>query len=230
MSAIGRSLSESLDVRLACRIAVIEREGDHWTLQEESGRDHRGFGVVVSTVPPVQATELLAGLSVSGLSVAGRAADARAKLSDAADAMVPRWSLMLSFEAPFDPGFDVAEFNGPVLERAIRNEAKPLRDPTPAWVVHASAGWSHSCLEAPPTEVAEQIETALRARIPGLPATTSRDTHRWRYATANPQRERGVIDAGHGLLLGGDWTCGAELEDAFDSGQALAAAAVSRLQ
>ena len=214
MSAVGRHLCTELDVHLECRVARVEGRARDWTVHEVNGEAHAGFDAVVSTVPPAQASELLAGAVEAGR------LDALFRLPP----LEPRWSLMLALEDAFDPGFDVADFDHDVLERAICNDAKPGREKAPTWVVHAAPEWSRRHLEVRPALVAVEVETALRDAVPGFPPTIFRDIHRWRYALARKPRSPGPLEMAPGLMLGGDWTRGPELEDAFTSGCELAAA------
>ena len=213
MSALGRHLSRGLDLRLSRRIVRLEAAGARWDLHADDGSAETCFDGVALTVPPELARDLIADSPALADQVPSEQV-----------AMLPCWCLLLAFGSPFDPGFEVAQFDHPILGQAIRNDAKPGRGPEPVWVVHASEAWSQAVLEDPPEFVGKEIETALRDLLPGLPEVVVRDTHRWRYARAAGSGAGHLGDASRGLWIGGDWTLGPSVEDAFESGLELAAA------
>jgi renalase len=110
------------------------------------------------------------------------------------------------------------------LSFAAHDGGKPGRGDRATWVLHGTAAWSQSVLEADPQQSARQLVAAF-ARTLGtaLPEVAHLEGHRWRYALA-AEREGSpcVVDRAAGLALIGDAVAGGRVEGAWCSGRAAA--------
>jgi hypothetical protein len=218
MSTVTSHLAEDLDPRFGTRIERVEpADGDRWTLSTEDGETAGAFDVVVTTAPPAQSAELLAGTDASFLQA----------LSDIQ--MQPTWALMLGFEAPLEVDFDAAFVNTGPLSWVARDSSKPGRDGH-NWTVHASSEWSAKHVELSFEEAASRLSEAFADTLGvTLPETAYARAHRWRYARAEDPREDGcLVDLQRGLLACGDWANGSRIEGAFLAGRAAAGRVLSR--
>ncbi len=225
MSGLVKPLAEGLDLRTETEIhqlsAAAPGAGPGWRLVDGAGGVVEAETLLLA-IPSVQASRLLAGVAeVPGL---------------AEVAMTPMLTLMAGFPEPLGLP-DRIEGDGAPLATAVRNGAKPGRDPTQeAWVVHAGADWSRAHLED-----LDGARTALLRALgelagAALPPADPVMIHRWRYAFAERPLGRACHwDPTARLGLCGDWCHRAELsgglsrgaEAAFESGRALAEAVLA---
>lgn len=206
MNGVCRHMAADLDCRFEQRLTALEF--DHrWQLELDSGEKLEARRLLV-TAPPAQAAALLG--------VADPLHDELAGVSFA-----PCIAGMLSFEKPFDPGFDAAFVNqSGALSWVACNSTKPGRNGN-AWVLHANAGWSRANIELPFEEMAERLVDAF-ADLTGsaLPPLAGRHAHRWRYAQAEQPLETGLLtDPERRLAIAGDWLAGSRIEGAWTSGR-----------
>lgn len=207
-------LADALDVRLQATVTGLSRHHGRWRLALDDGEYLDGFDAVAVAAPAPQARVLLDG--------------AGSPLAAALDAVetAPCWALMLAFDTrwalPFDAGR--VEDGGPVAWLARQSSRFDGDDGIDRWVVHASPAWSVEHLECTPDEVVPQLLSALATQL-GTPAPPPAlaQAHRWRYAmTIRPLGRPFLADPADGLWAGGDWCLGARVENAFQSGIALA--------
>ena len=214
MNALVKPLAVGLDIRLDTEVAAIRRAGDAWQVAGPMSENGESFDIVICSVPAPQARKLLAAET--------EVVEALAEVS-----IAPCWSLMVSFAAAVDPGFDVRRSETEDLAWIACNHSKPGRDSEKAcWVVHASPEWSRRHLELDRDQVAgmmvEMLAEAFEARLPEIERAVA---HRWRYArTTVPLGAPYLGVADRTLFLGGDWCLGARVESAFESGRAIAQA------
>ncbi len=219
MNSLVGSWQEGLDVRLASEISAVRRDGEGWRLETAAGDGPEPFDAVVSTAPAPQASRLFSSVGevVDGLRYVR---------------LAPCWSLMVVFAAPFDPGFDVRRADGDDVAWICRNAAKPGRgEGARGWVVHAGPDWSLRHLDLDGSDAASAIVAMLRLRLGrSTPAVERAVAHRWRYARTTAALGQPFLQASGGTaLVGGDWTLGARVETAFESGHAMAEALADRL-
>jgi renalase len=219
MPALARHLVGSLPVALNHTVEALARDAGGWTLTVDGRAWPERFERVVLTMPPAQAAPLLR----------AHRADWAARASHWT--MRPCWALMLWDDSPArQREWDVARpVDGPVAWIA-RNDSRPGR-PAPAggacWVVHATASWSQSALEAAPEDVIAMLRPVVADWL-GSGAWRHVAAHRWRYASA-VRAEASLAapcwwDAELGLGACGDWLGGAGVEGAWTSATGLAAA------
>tara|TARA_R110002073_G_scaffold119441_8_gene260757 strand:- start:1768 stop:2778 length:1011 start_codon:yes stop_codon:yes gene_type:complete len=227
---MNSSLKNNLDgitVRLNSRVASLQRIGARWRLDISdttdplmAQQDFQDFDVVVCTAPAPQAQHLL----MKSLP------DLAEKLS--AVEFAPCWALMLTFETPLATGFDV--WRAPqnpetpsIISWAARTSHKQGRERgKDSWTIHATESWTADHLEDTPTTAAKILRHAF-AHLSGatLPAPVHWAAHRWCFARTVTPLGRSYLGSDCGsLFAGGDWCLGPRLENAFESGRAIAKA------
>lgn len=214
MSALVRPLADALDIRLRSTVSALRRHAGQWELRlaEQDHAEH--FDAIVVTTPAPQAHALLAGVS---------------PLTDALERVdiAPCWAAMLTFDAPWDVPFDAARFDAdPIAWIARQSSRSGLVGRGDRWLAHAAPEWSADHLEHSPDEVLTLMQAALAERTGvALPPIAFAQAHRWRYAmTTRPLGQPMLADASARLWVGGDWCLGARVENAFQSGLAMAQA------
>lgn len=216
MSGVATALAAGLEVRSGLRIQLVERTGDGWRIEAESGATFGGFGTVVVAVPAVQAEPLLA----ASPDLASRASMAR---------LSPCIAAMLVPPAPLELDFDGAFVRDSIVSWVARNSSKPGRSGPETWVLHGSPGWSTEVLERAPASLGPELLAAF-VQATGVPTFEPKHlaTHRWRYANAVEVLPEGyLLDADRGLAACGDWCRGGRIEDAWWSGRLLGQAIAS---
>jgi hypothetical protein len=206
MNAVCKHLAEPLDCRYEIRVAELQCD-ESWRLTLADGEVIEARRLVL-TAPPAQAAALLG---------------ATDPLHDrlAAVAFAPCITAMLSFDEPFDPGFDAAFVNVDCpLSWVACNSTKPGRNGHD-WVLHATGDWSRDHLEEGFDELAGRLADAFSRIVDeSLPATRVRTAHRWRYAQAlEPADDGAIVDAERRLAIAGDWLAGSRIEGAWTSGR-----------
>lgn len=228
MPALCRALLAGVRVVPECRIDTLAREAGGWRLHSDGAVVAEGLDAVVVALPLPQAAPLL---QPHAAPWAERAM---------AVPMLPAWVLMAitdeqpALDAPGSRG-DIAWPRSGPLALVLRNDAVPGRVPIPGraqWVLHATAAWSRTHLEAEAHEAVAALQQALAGWLARRPQWHHAVVHRWRFASAARAAEvPGACWWDQGLRLGvcGDALGGAGVEGAWRSGRALAAAALASL-
>lgn len=206
MNAVCRHFAADLDCRFEQRVSTLRFDRE-WQLELDSG-EHLQARRLLITAPPAQTAALL-----------GVSDPLHDTLAEAA--FNPCVAGMISFEKPFDPGFDAAFVNQPgALSWIARNSSKPGRKGND-WVLHATAEWSRAQLEAPADQQARQLAEAFGDLVgESLPPASSCTAHLWRYAQASDPLDRGmIVDEARRLAIAGDWLSGSRIEGAWTSGR-----------
>jgi len=220
MNKLIAPIAEGLPVHQQTKVISITGDGEGWRLEFGSGDDPQTFDAVVCTIPAPQVRPLVDG-------------EAAVLASLDRVEMAPSWALMLTFQTPIDPGFDVWRSDRHNLAWFCRSASRPGRDTShDSWVLHADADWSERYLEASPEFVAaaliERLAEALPSRLPAIERVMA---HRWRYARTTVALGRSfAASEDQTLLFGGDWALGARVECAYESGLAMADAVAERLR
>ena len=212
MSAIGRHLARSLEVRCGVRVDRLSRNpvGARWTAQT-SGDALSGFDAVVLAMP-APAAEPLLGSSPTLMAAAGRVM------------MHPCWTALVAFDDRVKAPFDGAFVGSSPLGWIARNRSKPRRALAETWVLQASATWSAAHLEDDRNAVGAFLLNAFAdlVRAP-LPRPVHLSAHRWRHACADAGLSTGALsDHQQRVVVCGDWCLGNRVEAAFLSGAAAA--------
>lgn len=218
MNGLCRWLAQGLVLHTGARVTRLVPTAAGVELACEDGRPVACFERVLVSVPGPQAVPLLA---------ASPALAARA----AALAYEPCFTLMLGLAGPREalpPALrehDALRPSDGPLDWALRVTSKPGRDAREAWVLYGRAAWSAERLEGDPEAAGAELLAALEAVVGPLAGVVERVPMRWRYARAiaGATGEPALLDATTGLALCGDALVGARVEDAWRSGEALAA-------
>lgn len=248
MSSLPRHMAAGLHVRSSVRVERILRDGDGVAL---SGSTAPG-GV---TLPPAAAHDAAAEpplgaydaviLCMPSRQAADLCEPMSPALAEAARAVVLEPCFAVGFVSdddsiaslralPFD-GLFVGRHDAPAaspLSWVARDSSKPGRPPGERFVLHASAAWSRTWMEAPQAEVKEVLlaELAKLCDLPPLrPALAV--VRRWAFANGLHALDLGAqFDESARIGIGGDWACGGRIEGAFLSGVALAERALAALR
>jgi predicted NAD/FAD-dependent oxidoreductase len=215
MNAPVKALAAGLDILSGCTVTALTLGAAGWTVQTVEGAapapGNGAFDGVVLALPAPQAAPIAA------------AAGAPFATHITVAAYGPCWALMLAFPpgtALPEPALRLA--SGPI-SWVSRDGSKPGRDDAATAVVHAAPGWSRDNLEMPAKDAAADLLSLFR-RITGVTARPIHlDAHRWRYARVEKAALAPAYwDSQLGLGACGDWAVGPRVEDAFESGLALA--------
>lgn len=213
MSALARDLATGVELRLGRRVQALRRDDGGWRLALEDGGESAAFRRVLLSAPAPQTLALLEGAS-------GLAAQV------AEIGMSPCFALMLAYPRALDVPFDGAFVSDSPLSWVARNASKPGRPAMECWVAHASPEWSRRHLEAPRDELLAALRRAFELAL-ALPAAEPAHAavHRWLFARAPRALGAPFLwrpDEGVGLC--GDWLSGERVQQAYESGAALAEA------
>ena len=209
---LAQHLAEPLDVRQGTGIRELRREGRGWLLATD-GETYGPFDRVIVSAPAPQAANLVAP-HAPGLAERARGADYR-----------PIMSALAMFDRPLDLAPDLLLPDGdPVLEKAVRDSAKPGKDPVAdIWSLHATEDWSQAHKNDDFDPIARALFDALHRQVPDLPQAQQLIGHRWLYGqVTRPVGEECLFDPDIGLGACGDWCLGPTAGDALLSGAAAA--------
>lgn len=211
MNAPIADMAKAQDAHFSSHVMGLVREGVNWRVLLHDGGRHGPYDAAVLALPAEQAAAFL---GTYDLAMAACAIAARSQ---------PCWTAMIAFAEKLPIDTDVIRPSGPV-GWAARNNAKPGRPSTEAWVVQASAAWSTAHLEDDATQVAEYLADWLvrQAGCDDMPARLHLSAHRWRYATTRPAPQSALWNADLRLGACGDWLLGPKIELAWLSGTRLA--------
>ena len=209
MSAIGRYLLGDLPFHSEHRLLECQYDGQYWHLQFD-GQPSVVAKYLILALPAPQVVDLLE---------IHHPFYADAVSQD----MLPSWTLMLHCAAPVEVAFDGCFVNSGILSWIARNNSKPERSSSEAWVIHASRAWSQAHVDAPRDWVAEQLLAAF-IQVVGQPVQVAQQwVHRWLYALASEALTVGCwYEPAQQFGIAGDWLNGSRVEGAWLSGQQLA--------
>jgi predicted NAD/FAD-dependent oxidoreductase len=234
MSAIGAAMAATAEEAganfvLNRQVSYLHDTDHGWSLRHlpakmiapgavaDAGDAAGPFDVVVLAIPAPQAVPLL---RVVGHRFAGAAARA---------AYAPCLAVMTAFDDRVE-GEDVQTPDTGPLAWVARDSGRPGHAAQPdAWVLHATPDWSRANLEKPMASIAPVLLAAFRGLTGAAGDPVHLSTHRWRYARViQALGEPCLWDAEGGIGLCGDWCLGPRVEAAYESGLALASAALAR--
>jgi predicted NAD/FAD-dependent oxidoreductase len=212
MSAACRDLLAGVECRYSTQVLRLGREHGLWEVVSADGATHGTFDTVLIAAPPAQAAQL-AGDSTHVLS--------QVRVPD----MRPCWAVAVTVPASVQVPFDAAAVAGSPLGWIARENSKPGRRAWPeTWMLHATAEWSETNLEADATWVGRELLGAFRHAVDrGDFEASVVLAHRWRYARPDARSSAGsLFDAGASIGFCGDWLTGGRVESAALSGWDLA--------
>ena len=212
MNAVGRALALGLTLQAERRVTALARDAAGWWLEDADGRREGPFAQVAIAIPAPQAQALTGLPETLATALAGVAMD-------------PCLALMAAYAAPLRAPFDVDGRADPIIPFVCRNDSKPDRGATQAWVLHADGDYSRERFQDEESSVVASLLAAFARRLDDPDAATPAGTvlHRWRYARVTaPLDQDCLYDADNGVGLCGDWCLAARVEAAYQSGEALA--------
>ena len=206
---ISRGLSIKKETTINS-VFVKPQSYPRWSLKsKEIGLIQGNFNIIIAAIPAPQAAELFKEISP--------------KLTEISQSvkMTGSWAVMLNFEEKVNLNFDSAFINGGPLRWITRNNSKPERGVTEAWVLHATSEWSESHLDISREEATELLINEFVALGGSLPKQSQ--AHLWRYAeAAQPLHTTFAWDAENNLGICSDWLNSGRVEGAWLSGKRLA--------
>ena len=216
MSSLFRSLISGVTVRHSITVTHVDpTDRGIWLTASEPHRGSRRIGAFDAAIVAIPAPQALA---ITGHLPS--VADTLARV-----VIAPCWALLLGIDGEPAVFADVyRRTNGPIAWVA-RDSSKPGRPNGIATLVaHASAQWSRDHLEDSPEAVASRLLDELHSLLgEKLPAPGYGVAHRWRFAQTEVPLGSPFVEVADGrVLIGGDWTTGARVEAAWDSGEAMA--------
>ena len=144
------------------------------------------------------------------------------------------WALLVAFSVPLSQmSWDAVLLQGSsCFAWASRNSSKPGRPSSPeCWVLHSCPEWSNPRAELAKEEVRKLLLAEFcdqfRCQIQEV---VYAEAFRWNNAyPLNPRQlpDKCVVEPTRNLVAGGDWAAGDRVGDAFESGVAIAKAAIS---
>lgn len=207
MDAIGRYLSQDLNIQLTTRVASVEKFAEHWQLKDEQGDSLGQFDWVISTLPAEQAQQLMP----VDMAITDRQ-------------MKACFSVMLGFDQPLSLGFDAALVREADISWVSVNSAKPGRDTPYCLMIHSTNQWADEHFEQDRQQsLSYLIEETSNVIGHDVSVAAYQVIHGWRYANiAKQQGDACFIDQQQQLALCGDWFIEGRIEAAFSSGSDLA--------
>ena len=216
MSSLFRPLADEVTVRHGVTVTRVDpTDRGIWLTATDSECGSRrigAFDAAIVAIPAPQAS-----------TIAGHLPDVSETLASVV--ITPCWALMVAFDGyPLLPAEVFRRGDGPIAWIA-RDASKPGRsNASTTFVVHATPEWSRDHLDEAPGAVIAHLLAAL-ANVVGTTFSTPTyvAAHRWRYAQTAVPLGAPFVEASEGrVLIGGDWTSGARVEAAWNSGEAMA--------
>jgi hypothetical protein len=211
MNAVAQHLASSCRILCETQVTHVHRDGEHWRLIANAGKELGRYDVVALAVPAPQALALLA----EAPSLAARVAAVK---------IAGCWAIVLAFAQPLSIPFDGAFVRGSALSWIARNNSKPGRGDAECWVLHGAPEWSETYSDAPPEQVIAWLIDAFR-QATGCHTVKPifAEAYYWRYALPTTLlAEDCLFDPTLAIGACGDWCAGPRVEGAFLSGLALA--------
>lgn len=206
------ALLQDIPLITSCRIQKLEPCQQRWILVCETGLSYTDFDAVLLTLPPVQAQQLL---EQSGLPVL---------FPDATALLEPCWAVAMQADA--SPAGDAIFCQHPKLRFISHQQHKTGRNP--CYILHFNAAFSAEHLHKPPEFWFAEARVILSEELKVQQSIKPVVAHRWLYASQNDQVPApGLITLpDQQLWIGGDWSYGGRVENAYLAGLKLARAVI----
>lgn len=209
MNGLCKAIGADLTIRTGVEIAPLTpRTAEGWVLHDTNGQNCGMFDHVASTAPAPQTARLYAPV----LSI------------PSPPAMAGCYALMLGWPQPWPAAWDAAQVENSPIEWISVNSSKPGRATSAtSLIVHASAAWSQTHIDADQDWVQATLLDALTPWLPMTAAPEYCSLHRWRYARVEGSTQGNPLHVpALELSAAGDWTGAARVEDAWLQATALA--------
>ena len=211
MNAVGKFLSEDLNVQVKSRVHSIEKSGNQWSLMGENCRNLGNFDWILLAIPAAQAAEILP----SSLPVHEEISSIK---------MEGCFSVMLGFPEPLPIEFDAALVRGSDISWISVNSSKPGREGPFSMLVHSTNSWADANSHMDRGEALDYLCSQVSRAIGHDVANAKHKAiHQWLYANTKKQgNATHFIDQSKNIGVCGDWVIQGRIEAAFTSGFKLA--------
>ena len=211
MNAVGKFLSEDLNVQVKSRVHSIEKSGNQWSLVGENYRNLGNFDWILLAIPAVQAAEILP----SSLPLQEEVSSIK---------MEGCFSVMLGFTEPLPIEFDAALVRGNDISWISVNNSKPGREGPFSMLVHSTNSWADANSHMDRGEALDYLCSQVSRAIGHDVANANHKAiHQWLYANTKKHGDAThFIDQSKNIGVCGDWVIQGRIEAAFTSGFKLA--------
>lgn len=214
MAGLGKFLARDLRVQLQAKVTEIEKNDQHYTLRltksDGTKAVHSGFDLVVAAIPAEQTVELF---KKTCATLSSLAEQVKSNVN---------WTAMATFSSRIPVNFDAALVVDSPLGWICRDSSKPGRAAGERWLIQATSDWSKVHQDYTQQAIEEMLLDLFCSAIGKHVDPSSLTVHRWLYGLpSNPLSIDFYIDETMQLAACGDWLKGANMEDAFLSGQML---------
>lgn len=209
MTGLSRQLlSQVHEFMPTTRIVDAQFSDGQWQLRSENDTLFSGYDGLIISAPPEQTLALIP--------------DSSHLKSDIEHcAMLPCWTLLLSFEKRIETDLNMAFVKDSPIGWIARNNSKPGRHQEESWVIQASHAWSKAHQDADKNQVLAELKDAFFKLLNSQAIAHNEEwIHRWLYAIPDATSKVGAYyDASHNLAICGDWCQQGSVEGAWISGQ-----------
>lgn len=214
MSGIPKFMANGLDIRTSERVNQIDKNESGYVVSTETGNTYKADALVV-TSPALQTIDLL---KSGNLDVNNSVFDALNTIE-----YLPCISVMALLNLPTKiPAPGNLTFENEAIAWIADNAQKGITESFTV-TIHASAKYSETHLEDDLNTVRDEL-LHLAAEWISPESIVEKQIHRWRYSLADKRYNEPFLSVNNTLLLGGDGFGIGNVEGAFISGKAMAAA------
>ena len=209
MSAFPKALARGLDITLNCRVTTLTAHDALWKIETEAEEIQASH--VAITVPAPQLAPILG--------------ETHPIVQKAASVVMnPCLTLMAAFDQDTPTPFVTRRDATAILSWIARNDTKPGRATAyQTWVAQENPDWSAAHIDEDRATVICQMVELLCDEL-GVDPSFLRHAglQGWRYSFVEKPYGKPFISYGT-MWAGGDWCCGPKIQDAWQSGSAIAA-------
>jgi hypothetical protein len=216
MAALPKALANGLNVTLNTRVTTVRAFGGFCEIQTDAGKTTASH--VVITVPAPQLAPILG--------------DTHVMVQQASHAVMrPCLTLMAAFNRDIPAPFVTRRDANSLLTWIAQNDTKPGRSTAyQTWVAQANPDWSAANIDADRAETKTRMVDLLCSALGVDPAKLCHaGLQGWRYGLVETPLGQSFLTDGT-LWAGGDWCCGAKVQDAWRSGTDIAANVLHTLE
>lgn len=222
MASFGKYLAQGLKVHLQTHVNKVEKINGFYNLgvvnADKSESIVSDFYAVVCAMPAEQVAVLFTGVDKV---LADLASTVKSNVT---------WSVMVSSESPLQTSFDGAFVVDSPLGWVCRDSSKPERAAGERWLLQATADWSAAHQDDTADAVSSTLLNVFAHILGNTFSAQTVTAHRWLYSLpANPLGQVYYANADLSLSACGDWLNGAQIENAFSSGDCLGKKLVAAL-
>lgn len=205
-------LLQNIPVLNNCRISLLQRDRMSWSLHSDTGDAYTDFDGLVLTMPPVQTGQLLAQSGLADLFAAP------------GEVLEPCWAVAVRASGAVPAEAIFCEH--PKLRFVSHQGRKTGRQS--CYILHFNARFSRDHLQQPAGFWFGEASNILRCELGVQGAIEPVVAHRWLYASQNDQlAPPGLVTLPEQRIwIGGDWSYGGRVENAYRSGVDLGKAVI----